>query len=71
MIIHVLVWIIVDSPWRRLWFSLSGCDDMLAIFLRALNSLALNVLESAQVSLSLEALELEGGDGSPQGDGIA
>lgn len=44
---------------------------MLAIVFRALNSLALNVLEGAQVSLSLEALELKRGDGGPQGDGIA
>jgi len=44
---------------------------MLTIFFRTLNSLALNVLESAQVSLSLEALELERGYGSSQGDGIA
>jgi hypothetical protein len=37
---------------------------MLAIFFWTLNSLALNVLESAQVSLGLEALELERRDSS-------
>jgi hypothetical protein len=44
---------------------------MFAIFFWTLNSLALNVLESAQVSLSLETLELERRDGSTQGYGIA
>jgi hypothetical protein len=44
---------------------------MFAIFFWTLNSLALSVLESAQVSLSLEALELERRDGSTQGYGIA
>lgn len=44
---------------------------MFAIFLWTLNSLALYVLESAQVSLSLEALELKGRDGCAQGYSIA
>lgn len=44
---------------------------MLAIFFWTLDSLTLNILEGAQVSLSLEALELEGRDSSTQGYGIA
>jgi hypothetical protein len=44
---------------------------MLTIFFWTLNSLTLDVLESAQVSLSLETLELERRDCSTQGYGIA
>lgn len=39
---------------------------MLTVCFWVLNSLALDVLESAQIPLSLEALELEGRDGSAE-----
>jgi hypothetical protein len=39
---------------------------MLAVCFWVINSLALDVLESAQIPLSLEALELERRDGSAE-----
>jgi hypothetical protein len=44
---------------------------MLTIFFWTLNSLTLDVLEGAQVSLSLETLELERRYGSTQSYGVA